>query len=75
MSDSGNGQGGANEGTLDPRERYHDPNESDRIKQEAAQPKESTVVPVNTAPVLPLLRNTPRPTPAPVPAEAAPSAK
>ncbi|RYF43462.1 MAG: type II secretion system protein GspD [Comamonadaceae bacterium] len=46
-----------------------------RIKQEAAQPKESAVVPVNTAPVLPLLRNTPRPTPAPVPAEAAPSAK
>ena len=46
-----------------------------RIKQEAAQPKESAVVPVNAAPVLPALRNTPRPTPAPVPAEAAPSAK
>ncbi|MEO7549155.1 MAG: type II secretion system protein GspD, partial [Ramlibacter sp.] len=46
-----------------------------RMKQEAAQPKESTVVPINAAPVLPALRNAPRPVPAPVPAETAPSAK
>ncbi|RZJ11036.1 MAG: type II secretion system protein GspD, partial [Haliea sp.] len=46
-----------------------------RIKQESAQPRESAVVPVNTAPVLPVLRNTPRPAPAPVPAQAAPSAQ
>ncbi len=34
-----------------------------RLKQDAAQPAASTVVPVNSAPMLPVLRNDPRPAP------------
>jgi general secretion pathway protein D len=47
-----------------------------RLKQEAAQPRNSVLVPINQAPVLPTLapRTPPAPTPSgpPVPAEAAP---
>jgi general secretion pathway protein D len=47
-----------------------------RLKQEAAQPRNSVVVPINQAPVLPTIapRTPPAPTPSgpPVPAEAAP---
>jgi general secretion pathway protein D len=45
-----------------------------RLKQEAAQPRNSVVVPINAAPVLPTLRTPPAAAPSgpPVPAEAAP---
>ena len=46
-----------------------------RAKQEAAQPVDSRIVPINAAPVLPELRNTPRPSPVPVAPQTAPSAK
>jgi hypothetical protein len=51
MSDSnggpnGGGGGGSNKGTLDPRERYHDPNEADRMKAEAAQSRIWTAMPI-----------------------------
>ena len=46
-----------------------------RAKQEAAQPVDSRIVPINAAPVLPELRNTPRPSPVPVAPQTAPSAR